>query len=1038
MSKQKEKSDILDVDRFPEFEVLNFDSSEREKSCIEVDFPLVSVNRVAAIEGSSGSTRKPIYKHMKWFARRSSAVFRSLLISSTVKYQPNINFSLPWRLQYKNLKSTNKFSSIKVADIFMGGGTTIVEALRLGCEVYGNDLSPIAWLVVKNQTSCLDRDRIKSLFDKVEKNVGSQINHYYVTKCHREKCSSYISEKSKPTVTYTFWAKHAICQSSGCKHLTPLISNPHIIERNLTIKVFPNVECTSCGKKSDVELDKYRIAESAERAYSDEEEKYSILDVKNSGFICCHCNKFSNLDYVSIKEEKKSIKCSIYFHPEFAKGIELNENLYDGEKVNVEEWYKKLERTQKIIEVRDKIKSKFTLNGLEYSIETIKTSKGGKYTCQNETCGRLQECRNSFVQNKEQVLFYPYLIHGYCEHCDRAGHPYNGRFYSEVLNVDRYVASLNEWERRKECDLKEFWPKSELPYGFMTHKNNGGLPTHGFDKWFKMFNPLQLLVLSQLLKSICTLDDATKEEKEFLLGSFQQYLRNQSMFVIWDRGADQITPMLSNTNFAPKLNVVENSVFSDKGRGNWYSCRDIGLKTLEWLEAPDELAANVNIEQDFDIYPKLTGKSTRIQIGDLITKKPTLSCKSATDLAHIKASEVDLVVTDPPFGGLLHYSELADFFYVWLRLALKNDYPEIFGHEFTPKTLEAVANKARNPDDADEFYKNILTESWKEAFRILKPGGLLVFTFHHSSDDPWVDVLESLFNAGFYLEATYPIRSDETKGQGSKPGTFGSQKIEYDIVHVCRKKSSEPVPVSWAKVRKKLLRDVEDIRDMIENHLKSGLPEADLKVIKCGKALEYYSRHYDQVYIEDGRHFTVKEALAGVTQFVLDDQKRDEESPPSEAEPLTRHFLRIFKGVEKLPRDQVQKMTRWSGVGPSDFLAKGWIVQKGKDFIVENPLDIAADWKGKHRSNLARDYDQAMFLIGACYEGSGINVKDTLNNKNFKVHPAISPILKWFSKYGATSEIKDSAQRADRIYQDWIAKNKEVVDRQLLLFEEVD
>ena len=165
-----------------------------------------------------------------------------------------------------------------------------------------------------------------------------------------------------------------------------------------------------------------------------------------------------------------------------------------------------------------------------------------------------------------------------------------------------------------------------------------------------------------------------------------------------------------------------------------------------------------------------------------------LTCESATDLSDISDSSYDLVITDPPFGGLLHYAELADFFYVWLRLVLKDRHPDYFSSEYTPKTLEAVSNRARQPDDPDGFYQRILTECWREAYRILKPGGILSFTFHHSEDEPWIAVLESLFNAGFYLEATYPIRSDETKGEGE----FGSRKIEYDIIHVCRKRMEEP------------------------------------------------------------------------------------------------------------------------------------------------------------------------------------------------------------------------------------------------------
>ena len=178
----------------------------------------------------------------------------------------------------------------------------------------------------------------------------------------------------------------------------------------------------------------------------------------------------------------------------------------------------------------------------------------------------------------------------------------------------------------------------------------------------------------------------------------------------------------------------------------------------------------------------------KIVCGDPLVEKKYVECQSATELLLIPSESHDLVITDPPFGNLVQYAELSDFFYVWLRLLLKDIYPSLFGPEYTPKALEVVSNRARESEEPDKFYQRLLTQCWREANRILKPGGILAFTFHHSEDKPWIAVLESLFEAGFYLEATYPIRGDETKGEGQ----FGSQLIEYDIIHVCRKRVEEP------------------------------------------------------------------------------------------------------------------------------------------------------------------------------------------------------------------------------------------------------
>jgi hypothetical protein len=55
----------------------------------------------------------------------------------------------------------------------------------------------------------------------------------------------------------------------------------------------------------------------------------------------------------------------------------------------------------------------------------------------------------------------------------------------------------------------------------------------------------------------------------------------------------------------------------------------------------------------------------------------------------------NLLITDPPFGGLRHCSGLAELFYVWLRLALNDKYPDYFAAECTPKSLVAVFYRAR-------------------------------------------------------------------------------------------------------------------------------------------------------------------------------------------------------------------------------------------------------------------------------------------------------------------------------------------------------
>jgi hypothetical protein len=600
------------------------------------------------------------------------------------------------------------------------------------------------------------------------------------------------------------------------------------------------------------------------------------------------------------------------------------------------------------------------------------------------------------------------------------GLPYNGRYFAafDECHARQNDVAHREWEERKDGDLKDFWPRRELSEGLKTH--GSGIPNHGYTHYWTMFSPRQLLVLSLLLKVILNVGKYDWEVREFVLGAFQQYLRNQSMFCFWDISYDKLVPHLSNNYFFPYNMAVENCIFPDLGRGNWASCAETIFEGLGWATKPWDLIAVEAIRvKDETITKTITGKSTKVYLGDTVLPA-TPYCATSTDLKDITSGTMDLVITDPPFGGILQYAELSDFFYVWLRLALKDKYPDYFSAEYTPKAVEVVANPYREKEDPDGFYKRLLTQCWTEAHRILKPGGILAFTFHHNEDQAWISVLESLFDAGFTLSATYPIRSDETKGDGQ----FGSQKIEFDIIHVCRKHETDPQPISWAKLRREITSDVAQLKSLLENHAKQGLLEADLQVIKRGKALEHFSRHYGKVFVDDDNTISVKDALLGINQMLDEGTESGKERPPGATEPIARQFLLTFGKETELQRDQLQKFLKGSITSPDEFKDRGWCVEKNKVFSRISPLDFAKDWVGKHKRRLTSDLDQALVLIGACFEGSGINATDTLKNDNFKPKPSLKPLLDWHTRNGADSATRAAAMRALSIFNSWESAKK--------------
>jgi putative DNA methylase len=449
------------------------------------------------------------------------------------------------------------------------------------------------------------------------------------------------------------------------------------------------VKCDGCGETFDVERFPARMAPDAPLVVAPGEAPFAAMDERGE-YVCPHCghrhsDRAARIKGTSVglggKAGKKNVELTLLMHPEWlagcgptdAQGRPLGGSADDGPGSTIR-WYRERAKTLRLLEVRGLVAIEKTTKRGETKVEhavppivtcpetgvTFSTDKDGgnvprtsTFECREGTCGRQQDVLESIKATGTTGPKAPYVIQAHSPARDQKGYPYGGRFFAAATDTRRYESAAREWDIRKEEDLRDWWPRSEIPFGFMTHLNNGGIPNHGYTHWWKMFNPLQLLINSQLLKAISARKEFSEASREAVLGAFQQFLRNQNLFCIWDISRDCLAPALSSSNFHPKASPVENNVFHSLGRGNWESSTAGVVEGLAWRQATYELVSKRLLDREHsDLAHEITGKSEAIHTGDSTLDVVELACQSASALDQLLADSYDLVVTDPPFGGL--------------------------------------------------------------------------------------------------------------------------------------------------------------------------------------------------------------------------------------------------------------------------------------------------------------------------------------------------------------------------------------------------
>ncbi|MDD5129728.1 MAG: DUF1156 domain-containing protein [Candidatus Omnitrophica bacterium] len=202
--------------------------------------------------------------------------------------------------------------------------------------------------------------------------------------------------------------------------------------------------------------------------------------------------------------------------------------------------------------------------------------------------------------------------------------------------------------------------------------------------------------------------------------------------------------------------------------------------------------------------------------------KPEVNCGIAQNLP-FKSNYFDAIITDPPYYDNIYYSILADFFYAWKRILLKNVDPDLFNKQDTSFGSELVASAFRSQSalEAHDKYCLELGKAIKEAERVLKYDGVLSFIYSHSSLGGWDAIIRAFRDTNFIITSVQPL-SIERK---ARPRGMTSEAIDTCITFVCHKTMEEKSSISFPEIIAKVSSYVSDYGNVLKE---AGWSEKDI------------------------------------------------------------------------------------------------------------------------------------------------------------------------------------------------------------------
>lgn len=496
------------------------------------------------------------------------------------------------------------------------------------------------------------------------------------------------------------------------------------------------------------------------------------------------------------------------------------------------------------------------------------------------------------------------------DYIKRCGH--DGKLNAQMTTVV-YQAEYGKEYRlpiHAEIDAAEVSEKAleaiadEIPYGMPDEPMPGPqtlgftIPLYGFKKWSDLFTNRQLLALMTFVKWT----RAAQGEMD-KCGYSAEWIEVIKVYlsILVDRIADYNSTVCT-----------------------WHNSRENMGHTYVRFALP--------ISWDFvelNPFSKFTGGYfahigwvVRVLGNVLAAKLPFVPCINQLSSRDSTNEKIDGIITDPPYYDAIPYADLSDFFYVWLRRSIGDQFLDVFTEVLTPKSDELVQHSDHFDGDnkaSKEFYESGMTATFQSTYSSLTENGRIVVVFAHKDPKAWKTLTTAMIQAGLVVTASWPIDTE----MGNRIRGMNSAALATSLWLVCRKRPASAKTGWYKQVTNAMTKR---ITERLRYFWDEGIRGPDFVWAAIGPALESYSSYKVVKREEGGTPFTVAEFLNEVRRTVTDFAlgKVLGGTSTEALDEWTRYYLmhKDYFGTKDAPVGECILLAQGYGVSLDDLRAK--------------------------------------------------------------------------------------------------------------------